>query len=133
MTKKKKPEDLLKEGRKPLIGTKYTLEEVCARIISLMTDGASKVEVAASLDICRDTLHEWSKTYPEISDALKIASVKSQAWWEYAGRANLFTQGFNSALWYMNMKNRFGWTDRQAVENSGSITLKHEDALSELE
>lgn len=129
-TPKKKPEDLLKRGAKPKIGNKLDINHVCSTIIELMREGASITEVAAELNICRDTIYEWRNIYPEISDALKKAEGLSAAWWERNGRINLLTQGFNSALWYMNMKNRFKWTDRQAVETSGII--KHEIAIEEL-
>jgi hypothetical protein len=37
------------------------------------------------------------------------------------GRKNIANKGFNSVLWYMNMKNRFGWADTQSIEHKGSI------------
>jgi hypothetical protein len=36
----------------------------------------------------------------------------SHAWWESQGRINLKTKGFNTSLWTINMKNRFGWSEK---------------------
>jgi hypothetical protein len=81
------------------------------KILALMKSGASKVEVAVELGISRDTFYRWEKEHVEFSDTIKEGAWISQAWWEKQGRENLMNKGFNNTLWYMNMKNRFGWTD----------------------
>lgn len=107
--------------------TKYK-PEMCDRVIELMKEGASKTEVAADLDITWDTLARWQEENPLFSEAIKRGERLSQAWWERMGRQNLVDpyQGdkFNATLWYMNMKNRFGWRDKSEVENTGTTTVK---------
>lgn len=95
--------------------TKYKPRIMLPKILKIMREGASKTEVAAELDISRETLNEWRKEYPEFSDTIKKGEVLSQAWWERKGRENLENRSFNYAGWYMNMKNRFGWKDQQQV------------------
>ena len=97
---------------------------MCERVVELMKEGASKTEVAASIGIDRDTLNEWSKTNSDFSVSIKKGEQLSEVWWEKIARENLITHPkgpqFNSTLWYMNMKNRFGWKDKQEVEHSGN-------------
>ena len=102
--------------------TKYT-EDMGTRAIILMTEGASLVEVAAELDITRETLNQFRGKHNEFSDAINRGIAFSEAWWQRQGRENLKAKCFQSALWYMNMKNRFKWADKHEVEHSGSITL----------
>lgn len=107
--------------------TKYK-PEMCEKVVALMQEGASKAEVAAVLDISHETLNEWTKNNPEFSDAIKKGVRLSEAWWEKMARENLITMPkgpqFNATLWYMNMKNRFGWRDKQEIEHSGEVTNK---------
>jgi hypothetical protein len=119
-----------KTGPKPKIGTKLDLNHICTTIYELMSVGASITEVAAELGIARSTFYEWRDEYPEIADTLKRAEELSAAWWEKMGRTHLAVREFNAALWYMNMKNRFKWSDR--IEQSGSMTIRHEDAIEQL-
>ena len=44
-----------------------------------------------------------------------------EAWWTEKGRSKLEDPKFNHVLWYMQMKNRFKWRDRQEVEHSGTV------------
>ena len=117
--------------------TKYK-PEMCDQVIVLMSEGASLVEVAAELGICKGTLHDWKKANAEFSDSIKRGVQLSQAWWEKQGRTNLFNpyQGdsFSASLWYMNMKNRFGWRDKQEVTGSdgGPIDVQFTDVLREI-
>lgn len=107
--------------------TKYD-PSMCDDLIALFKEGASKAEIAAKLGICRDTFAEWEKSNPQFSEAVKKGVQLSEAWWQEQGRIALREKDFNSTLWYMNMKNRFGWRDKQ--EHTGpdgsplNITLK---------
>lgn len=101
-----------------------------AKSVELMAEGASKTEVAAELGLgSKQMLYEYCKKYDSFRDAIKKGELLSEAWWERHGRKNIGNKEFNSTLWYMNMKNRFKWSDR--TENSHSFTTQ-EDALKAL-
>lgn len=107
-------------------------EWMCDKVVELMKEGASKTEVVAELGLCdRETLIEYAERYPNFGAAIKKGEILSQAWWERHGRKHLENKEFNSTLWYMNMKNRFKWTDRQ--ETSGSFSVRQEEAIKDLE
>jgi len=102
--------------------TKYK-PEMCETVIELMKEGASQQEVLAALDISNDTFYRWKSENQEFSETIKRGIQLSQAWWERKGRISLDDRQFNSSLWYMNMKNRFKWADKQEVKNDGNITI----------
>ncbi len=102
--------------------TKYK-PEMCETVIELMKEGASQYEVLATLGISEDTFYRWKKENEEFSESIKRGSQLSQAWWEKKGRISLDDRQFNSTLWYMNMKNRFKWADKQEVKNEGNVTI----------
>ena len=82
-----------------------------------MKSGASKAELCLELDISHDTICRWQKTIPEFSEAIRQGEASSKAWWLKQGRENLKNpKGFHAVLWYMNMKNRHGWKDKQDVK-----------------
>lgn len=94
-------------------------------VIDLMTEGASLAEVAADLGVSRATLTKWQDddTKPEFVAAVKRGVELSQAWWERLGRTELWNSKFNHGLWYMNMKNRFGWADKQETSHTGDFNI----------
>ncbi len=82
-----------------------------------MTEGASLLEVCGELDIDDNTLADWRnpespRYHPEFSDTIKRGIRLSEIWWQKEGRTSLRDKDFRDALWYMNMKNRFGWRDK---------------------
>ena len=93
-------------------------------MIALFSEGASKTEIAASLGITRETFNVWQKNNQDFSDAVKEGEELSKSWWEKHGRTQLENKNFNAVLWYMNMKNRFGWRDKQDItSNDETITF----------
>lgn len=89
-------------------------------IIDIMSQGGSKVEVKAKLSISNDLFERLVDEEPLFSDTVKKGEQLSQAWWEQKARLNLENRDFNATLWYMNMKNRFGWRDKQDIEHSNN-------------
>ena len=97
---------------------------MCETVVSLMAEGASRVEVCAELGIHYETFQIYQEIHPEFSEAVKKGVQLCQAWWEREGRTNLKNKDFSYTGWYMNMKNRFKWTDKQEVEHSGKVVLE---------
>lgn len=94
------------------------------KVLDLMMSGGSQVEVRAALDISNDLYYRLLKDESEFSETIKKGLLLSEAWWERQGRENLANKNFSPVLWYMNMKNRFGWKDKQEVEHSEKISWK---------
>ena len=95
--------------------------EYCDLVIKLMSVGKSWTAVACSLHTTREVLDTWCEKHPEFADAKKNGFLLSEAWWESIAHENLMVHkdgpNLNATLWYMNMKNRFGWRDKH--EHSG--------------
>lgn len=101
-------------------------------ILDLYKVGASDVEIKAWIyevrgSFSNDLWERWVKEDAEFSETIKVGKMLSEAWWSKSGRVNLSNKEFSFTGWYMNMKNRFGWTDKQDVnqktENSGTVTF----------
>lgn len=91
-------------------------------VLALMSNGASQAEVKAKLSLSNDLFSRLIKDEIEFSETIKKGMLLREAWWEKKGRENLENKNFSPVLWYMNMKNRFGWKDKQEVEHSGKIS-----------
>jgi hypothetical protein len=86
------------------------------RVLELFAEGASKLEVYTGvLDIDYETFVRLCNEDPIFSRTIKKGEQLSQMWWESNGRKNLTNKDYSYTGWYMNMKNRFGWKDRQDV------------------
>jgi orotate phosphoribosyltransferase-like protein len=77
--------------------------DMLPKILELMEEGASLVEVAAELNISRSTLNDWKDEESErfnkdFSDTIKRGVELSNAWWEREGRKALRDKEFNSTL-----------------------------------
>lgn len=113
--------------------TKYR-PEYCEMIIEHMAKGLSKEAFAGVIGIHKETIYNWAEANSEFSDAIKIGEAKCRVFWEQAGIDGMMgnIEGFNAASWVFNLKNRFGWRDRQEVtgENGAPFTVrivKHTD------
>ena len=87
-------------------------------VLALASEGASEVEIRGLLNICNDTFYRLIEEDAVFSETIKKARENCRIWWEQKGRKNLENKEFSSTLWYMNMKNRFGWADKQEVDHT---------------
>ena len=85
-------------------------------ILSMSKEGASIVEIAVELDIARGTLYSLMERDEYFMNTIKKCKRYCESWWLKQGRVNLKDKDFSPTLWYMNMKNRFGWTDKQQTD-----------------
>lgn len=93
------------------------------QVLNEYKEGASDVEIKSLIynwrgKFSNDLWDRWIKEEPEFSETIKGGRMLSEAWWAKNGRKNLTNKDFNYTGWYMNMKNRFGWTDRTQTENT---------------
>ena len=109
-------------------------------IIAMFSEGASREEVQAEIDFrtnheiaCSDDLWDrWMREEEEFSGTIKTGLRLCKAWWIREGRVNLkgkiyenektgaisAINNFSYTGWYMQMKNRFKWADKQDHEVS---------------
>jgi len=104
--------------------TKYR-KEMGQRVIEMMREGASKLEVCADLDIGYDAFLSYQERHPEFYESVKRGEDLSEAWWTRLGRegATGQNQDANATFFIFNMKNRFGWSDRRDVHQTGDVNI----------
>lgn len=100
-------------------------------ILALYEVGASDVEIKAFIyskrgSFSNDLWDRWMKEEEQFSETIKVGKMLSEAAWTKQGRENLKVKEFNYVGWYMNMKNRFGWADKQEIAGPGGGPIQHQ-------
>lgn len=128
MTKKKEKKSDIKGGR-PLEGAESLPKDWYVKVIELYKEGASDIEIKALIYEWRGTFSNtlwdrWMEEEEAFSETIKMGKSLSEAWWSKKGRKSLENKDFSYTGWYMNMKNRFGWKDKQEIEQkiTGNIS-----------
>jgi transposase len=103
-------------------------KEYCSKADSLFSEGKSIIQIAAELNVSRDTIYEWQKAHSEFSDTVKKGTAKSEAFWErlLQGAASGLVSVNSAALIFL-LKNRFQWKDRieQGIDLKGGMDITH--------
>ena len=94
-------------------------------VLKLYKEGGADVEVFAMIYEWRGTFsndlwERWMKEESEFSETIKMGRQLAQAWWVRNGRTNIKDKEFNYTGWYMQMKNRYGWADKQEVKQANT-------------
>ena len=106
----------LPKGWEKVVGTEYR-------------EGASDTEVRAKLRITESL---WASLYndPQGSSFREIVDVGrmlAKGWWLEQGRKALRDKMFNQALWYMNMKNRYSWSEKTETSTRVSEDMSSDE------
>lgn len=94
----------------------------------VLKKGKSLAQLAAALNITRETLNQWRNdpSKKEFAEAINLGLVHAEAWWEELGRRGAMGKHkINPQVWALNMKNRFGWREKQETEHSGTLETQH--------
>jgi len=95
----------------------------CGLLIEHMSKGYSYQSFSGVLGVNPSCVDQW-EAKPEWLEAKKIAFSKCQLFWEKLGidhvigesTAGVGSKSLNASAWIFNMKNRFGWRDKQPEE-----------------
>lgn len=91
------------------------------QVLKLYSKGASDVEIKALIyrqrgSFSNDLWDRWIKEEPEFSETIKLGKMLSEAWWTKKGRSQLSSKNFSYTGWFMNMRNRFNWSNGSAFD-----------------
>ena len=98
--------------------------KMCDTIIEMGNEGASKKRMWSQLGISSGTADNWCKKFPEFAEAVGIAMVHSQSYWETQLLANVENKNFNSRLVEIALRGQFQQDYRETRETK--IDLKAE-------
>jgi hypothetical protein len=81
--------------------------KMCDTIIAMGLEGASQKMMWSQLGISKTTADNWKKKYPDFGEALEIALVHAQSYWETQLLANVENKNFNSRLVEIALRGQF--------------------------
>ena len=95
--------------------------------------GCSDVEVRAKLKL---TEGMWDALYNDpvnsgFHEVVSFGRGMAKAWWMQQARENLKNRTFQSNLWYMVMRNQYGYSDKTTITTKEPSDLTN-DELDEL-
>lgn len=109
---------------------------MCDKMIELGKLGASQKMIWSDLGITKDVAKSWSKKYPEFADALDMALVHSQAYWEREMLANVGNKTFNSRIAEIALRGQFPTDYRERMdikqEVKADVTIDFAGAVNDL-
>jgi hypothetical protein len=115
--------------------TKYK-PEMCDQIIELGKAGASQKMIWSQLGISKSTADTYRKKYPEFAEALDLALVHAQAYWETMMLANIENKNFNSRMVEIALRGQFASdyreTREQKVDVKADVNINFSEAVNDL-
>ena len=97
---------------------------MCDQMIAMGKEGASQKMMWSQLGISKNTAESWRKKHPDFAEALEIALVHAQSYWETQLLANVENKNFNSRLVEIALRGQFQQDYRETRDTK--IDLKAE-------
>lgn len=98
--------------------------EMCDRMIQLGKIGASQKMIWSDLGISKATAETWKKKHADFAEALDLALVHAQAYWERELLANVDNKNYNSRLAEIALRGQFQQDYRETRDTK--VDLKAE-------
>jgi hypothetical protein len=83
-------------------------------------EGGSAVEARCLLGIGTSAWETLLEDSEEFRVTEKTRQALCEVWWERTGRKMVQGADGNATVWIFNMKNRFGWRDKQEIDHQSS-------------
>lgn len=90
---------------------------LAVRVKEAYEQGASDIEICEIMGLTMSKFKQTYETNESFRAVVDLGRIVSQSWWMKQGRTNLKNRNFNTPLWALNMKNRFGWAEKSEQVN----------------
>lgn len=109
---------------------------MCKTMIEMGKLGASQKMIWSQLGISKSTAETYKKKHPEFAEALDLALVHSQAYWETQLLANVDNKNFNSRLAEIALRGQFQQDYRETrdtkVDLKAEVTIDFNKEIADL-
>jgi len=83
-------------------------------------EGGSAVEMRCMLGVAQTAWSTLIENSEEFRITVSSAQDMCEVWWERQGRFMVTGSPGNATVWSLNMRNRFAWFDKQAIDHTSS-------------
>ena len=107
----------------------------CDTVVEMGLQGASQKMICSHIGINKSTLANWQKAHPEFAEAMDLALVHSQAYWERLMLANAENKNFNTRMVEVAVRGQFQDTYREKMEKvdlKAEVTIDFKGAVENL-
>ena len=94
---------------------------MCQTMVELGKEGASQKIIWSALGISKATAAAYKEKYPEFAEALDLALVHSQAYWERMMLANVDNKNFNTRMVEIAVRGQFSDTYKENREIKSTV------------
>lgn len=118
-----------------MTASKYN-PEMISTMIEMGKQGASQKMIWSELGINKNTAEAWKKKHADFADALDLALVHSQAYWERLMLANAENKNFNTRMVEVAVRGQFQQDYRERLdvkqEVKSEVTIDFNSAVNDL-
>lgn len=111
-------------------------KSMCETLVEMGKTGASKKMMLAEIGISYSTAETFAKKHKDFAEAMDLALVHAQAYWEREMLANVNNKAFNSRIAEIALRGQFPKDYREKVETKvdvkAEVKVDFKGAVNEL-